>query len=100
MTILAHYHINIRECSADEVSDIIRRWLDRCNQLGRLNFSSNYMIKYNINSSERNGYLPISLEQLRVENTYLYTAVFLIDFRNSASSDIEIADEYMPTENT
>jgi hypothetical protein len=30
------------------------------------------MIRYNINAAKRDGYLPISLERLKIENIYLY----------------------------
>ena len=50
--ILAPYLINIRNGSADEAYDIIRNWLNKCSQLRSLDFSSNYIIKYNINSAE------------------------------------------------
>jgi hypothetical protein len=70
--ILAPYLIKIRKCSADEASNVIRNWLDRCRCLRQLDFNPNYMIKRNIHSAKRGGYLPISLERLKVENTYLY----------------------------
>jgi hypothetical protein len=73
--ILAPYLINVRKCSEDEAYNVIRNWLDKCSQLRKLNFSSNYLIKYNINSAKRNGYLSISLEKLKVENTYLYNVL-------------------------
>ena len=70
--ILVPYLINIRKCSDDEAYETIKNWLDRCSQLRRLEFNPNYMIKYNINTAKRNGYLPISLEKLKIESTYLY----------------------------
>jgi hypothetical protein len=73
--ILTPYFINIRKISAYEAYGTIRNWLDKCSQLKRLQFSPNYMIKYNINSAERNGYLPISLEKLKTENPYLYNVL-------------------------
>ena len=66
--ILVPYLINIRKCSAEEATSMIRDWLDKCSSLKRLDFSPNYMIKYNINSAKRNTYLPISLEKLKAEN--------------------------------
>ena len=33
------------------------------------------MIRYDIDSTKRNGYLPISLEKLKAENTYLYNVL-------------------------
>ncbi|MGB0027404.1 MAG: DNA primase noncatalytic subunit PriX, partial [Nitrososphaeraceae archaeon] len=70
--VLVPYLINIRKCSADEAYNIIYKWLDRCSSLRRLEFNPNYMIKYDINSAKRNGYLSISLEKLKTENAYLY----------------------------
>jgi Primase X len=70
--ILSPYLINIRKCSTDDASSMIRNWLDRCSKLKSLDFNPNYTIKYNINSARRSGYLPISLEKLRTENVYLY----------------------------
>ena len=54
---------------------MIRDWLNRCNELRRLQFNAVYLIKYNINSARRNGYLPISLEKLKTENPYLYNVL-------------------------
>jgi len=54
---------------------MIKNWLNRCNNLRQLDFTPNYTIKYNINSAKRNGYLPISLEKLRIENAYLYNVL-------------------------
>ena len=73
--ILSPYLINIRKCPPGEASIMIKNWLNRCNNLRQLDFTPNYTIKYNINSAERNGYLPISLEKLRIENAYLYNVL-------------------------
>jgi hypothetical protein len=73
--ILAPYLINIRKCSDDEATNIIRNWLDRCRNLRQLDFTPNYIIRYNINSAKRNGYAPISLEKLKIEDQYLYKVV-------------------------
>jgi hypothetical protein len=70
--ILAPYLINIRKCSVDEAINVITNWLDRCRSLRHLDFSPNYMIKQNINSAMRGGFLPISLDKLKIENKYLY----------------------------
>ena len=73
--ILFPYLINIRKCSDEEAFNTIRDWLNRCNELRRLQFNGAYLIKYNINSAKRNGYLPISLEKLKTENAYMYNAL-------------------------
>ena len=69
--ILSPNLINIRKCSVDEAFSILKNWLYKCSKLRSLDFNPNYMIKYNINSAKK-GYLPISLENLKIENTYLY----------------------------
>ena len=51
--ILAPYLINIRKCSDEEAFNKIRDWLNRCNELRRLQFNGVYLIKYNINSVRR-----------------------------------------------
>jgi hypothetical protein len=48
--ILAPYLINITKCSDDEATNVIRNWLDRCRNLRQLDFTPNYMIRYNITS--------------------------------------------------
>ena len=75
INIITPYLINIRKCSADEAFNTIKDWLDRCSSLRRLGFNSNYTIKYNINTAKRNGYLPISLGKLKIENSYLYNVL-------------------------
>jgi Primase X len=73
--ILAPYLINIRKYSDDEAFNTIRDWLDKCRKERQLDFNPNYMIRYNINSTKRGGYLPISLEKLKTENSYLYKVI-------------------------
>ena len=73
--ILTPYLINIRKCSVDEAYGIIGNWLDKCSHLRRLQFNPKYMIKYNINPAKNGGYLPISLEKLKIENPNLYNVV-------------------------
>ena len=73
--ILAPYLINIRKYSNDAAFNTIKDWLDECNKVRRLEFSPNYLIKYNIKSAKMNGYLPISLENLKIGTKYLYNIV-------------------------
>lgn len=68
----SNYTVRSKSGYNTEIRNIIRKWLDRCDQLRRLNFSSNYMINYNIKSASRSGFRPISLGKLKIENTYLY----------------------------
>jgi len=69
--ILAPYLINIKKYSADGGSSVIRNWLESCRILRQLDFSPTFMIKHNINSAIRGGFLPITLQKLKTENMYL-----------------------------
>ncbi|MDQ3840882.1 MAG: DNA primase noncatalytic subunit PriX, partial [Thermoproteota archaeon] len=69
--ILSPYLLNIRKLPEEEVTDIIRDWLNRCNQLRRLDFNYKQKIKDGIDGAKR-GYLPISLAKLKEENSGLY----------------------------
>lgn len=69
--ILVPYLLNIRRLSEQEVTDIIRDWLNRCNQLRRLDFNYKQKIKDGIEGAKE-GYLPISREKLPNENSRLY----------------------------
>jgi non-catalytic primase subunit PriX-like protein len=73
--ILAPYLINIKGCSTEDAFTLIRDWLNKCNSLRQLDFNLNYIIKYNINSAKKTGYLPISLEKLKIENSHLHSIV-------------------------
>jgi hypothetical protein len=54
---------------------MIKDWLNKCDSLRQLDFNPNYIVKYNINSAKRTGYLPISLEKLKIENSRLHSIV-------------------------
>jgi len=75
--ILIPYLINIRRLAGDETNDTIKVWLDKCNTLRQLDFNPNYMIRRNIITVKRGGYLPISLEKLKIECTYIHRLVTL-----------------------
>lgn len=69
--ILVPYLLNIRRLSEQELTDIIKDWLNQCNQLRRLDFNYKQKIKDGIEGAKE-GYLPISREKLRNENSQLY----------------------------
>ena len=48
----------------------MREWLDKCNQVRRLNFNPSYRIKSVLNSSK--GFLPVSCEKLKTETEGFY----------------------------
>jgi hypothetical protein len=59
---------NIRNYDDNDASNMIKNWLDRCSQLKRLQFNLNHVVKYDINSAKRNGYLlPINRMKLKKE---------------------------------
>jgi Primase X len=75
--ILVPYLVNIRRLAGDEANNTIKGWLDKCNSLRRLDFNSNYVISRNIRAVKKDGYLPIGLDKLKTECTYLYRIVTL-----------------------
>lgn len=89
--ILVPYLVNIRRLAGDETNETISKWLDKCNSLRRLDFNPNYMIRRNISAVKKDGYLPISLEKLKTECTYLHRIVAPGIIKGVA------ADSYQPT---
>ena len=73
--ILAPYLINIKGASVENAFSMIKDWLNKCNSLRQLDFNPNYIVKYNINSAKKAGYLPISLDKLKMENSRLHNLV-------------------------
>jgi Primase X len=70
--ILAPYLINIRKLSYQESYSIIRNWLDKCNELKRLDNYRNfeYRINYELNRVINNGIGPMSKEKIKTDSTY------------------------------
>jgi hypothetical protein len=66
------YLLNIRRLSEQGTTDIIVDWLNQCKQLRRLDFNYKQKIKDGIEGAKE-GYLPISREKLRNENSILYS---------------------------
>ena len=73
--ILAPYLINIKGSSNEDAFTMIKDWLNKCNSLRQIDFNPNYVVKYNINSAKKAGYLPISLDKLKMENSRLHNLV-------------------------
>jgi hypothetical protein len=74
--ILVPYLLNIRKLSEQEITYIIKDWLNQCNQLRRLDFSYSQKVKEGIEGAAE-GYLPISWEKLKEENDRLYNELLL-----------------------
>jgi hypothetical protein len=73
--ILSLYLINIQKKSYEESFTILKDWLDRCNELKRLDFDAGYRIKYSLNSALKSKILPMKLETLKERNYELYQII-------------------------
>ena len=69
------YLINIRRLAGKEANETISSWL-KYNYLRHLDFP-NYVVRRNISSVKKDGYLPIGMEKLKVECIYLHRIVTL-----------------------
>ena len=69
--ILTPYLLNIRKISTDQAFNIINEWLDKCNQLKRLDFDSDRKIQDSFDRIEEE-YLPIARKKLLTENSELF----------------------------
>ncbi len=74
--ILSPYLINIKKLQYELAFDIIKEWLQRCNELKRLDFNIDQRIREGIDSAVRTGFFPISLEKLKDEDNELYRYIF------------------------
>lgn len=72
--ILSPYLLNVKKLPKEESYSIIKDWLDKCNNIERLNFNPKIKIREGIRGASK-GYLPISLEKLKDENKQLYDAI-------------------------
>lgn len=73
--ILAPYLTNIKKLSYDEAFKIMEDWLDKCHSIKRLDSNFNYRLKYALENSIKNGYLPMKLETLKQKNRALYDSL-------------------------
>jgi hypothetical protein len=72
--ILSPYLLNVKKLPREEAYSVIKDWLDKCNELEKLNFNSKTKIKDGLKGATK-GYLPISMEKLKEENRQLYDVV-------------------------
>ena len=70
--ILAPYLINTKKVSYDDAFQIIKNWLDKCNELRRLDPNFSYKIKYSVDTAMRKQQLPMKLNTLQNKNRELY----------------------------
>jgi hypothetical protein len=70
--ILGPYLINVKKLSYEDAFNIIKDWLNRCNSIKRLNSNFDYRIKYALENSIKNGFLPMKFNTLKEKNRALY----------------------------
>ena len=78
--ILAPYLINIKKVSYDESYQIIREWLDKCNNLKKLdNYQNfvNYRIHSALKTAAKKGIGPMSLYKIKTDKRY-YNNLYLL----------------------
>lgn len=80
--ILAPYLINIKKLSYGDAFSIIKEWLNKCNSVGKLDFTFNFRIKYSLDNAIKTGYLPMKLDTLRIKNKNLYNILKSTDNKN------------------
>jgi hypothetical protein len=72
--ILSPYLLNVKKLPKEESYSVMKDWLDKCNELERLNFNAKIKIKEGLKGASK-GYFPISIENLKEENKALYCIV-------------------------
>ncbi|MGB8935836.1 MAG: DNA primase noncatalytic subunit PriX [Candidatus Nitrosopolaris sp.] len=70
--IVAPYLVNIRKLAYDDAFNIMKNWLNNCNQVRPLNFNANVKIKDALRAAIRVGYLPMAFNDLKSEDGELY----------------------------
>jgi hypothetical protein len=70
--ILAPYLINIKKLSYDDALNIINSWLIKCGRLRQLDQNFDYMARYVLKYSAKNGHRPIKFDTLKQKNRSLY----------------------------
>jgi Primase X len=73
--ILGPYLINVKKLSYDDAFNIIKDWLNKCDSIKRLDSNFSYRIKYTLENSIKNGYLPMKFETLKEKNRALYDSL-------------------------
>ncbi len=73
--VLIPYLVNIRKLSNEESIIILKEWLQKCDQLKKIDFNSSICIKNNLKKVKK--YLPSSREKLKKEQHELYDTLKL-----------------------
>jgi Primase X len=72
--ILSPYLLNVKKLPKEEAYSVMKEWLEKCDNLEKLNFNPKIKIKDGLKGASK-GYLPISMEKLKDENRQLYDVV-------------------------
>ena len=70
--IIAPYLMNIKKLTYDDAFNVIKNWLDSCDNINPLDFNANVKIKYALRAATRVGYHPMGFSDLKLENGELY----------------------------
>jgi non-catalytic primase subunit PriX-like protein len=79
--ILSPYLLNVKKLPKEESYATIKNWLDKCNEVEKLNFNAKLKIREGLKGASK-GYYPISLEKLKEENKELYDIIIIIVSRH------------------
>ena len=70
--ILASYLVNIKKLSYNNAYITIRQWLTKCNDIRKLDFNVDYLVRCALNNSAKSGFKPMKFNTLRYRNRKLY----------------------------
>src|SRR5688500_397313 len=76
--ILCPYLINVKKFSYEESFSVLKDWLEKCNQVQKINFSIDSELRNRLKYVQQ--YLPISYSKLIEENKLVYNFVNKIHF--------------------
>ena len=71
--ILAPYLVNIKKLSYQQSFDILTDWLQKCNSFKKLDFKSDYLVKYALTTAIEKRIPPMKLVTLKDRNLELYS---------------------------
>lgn len=72
--ILVPYLVNIRKLNSEKCYDVLKTWLEKCNELSKIPFNIESEIKTRLFAVK--DYEPLSLQKLRTENADLYELLY------------------------
>jgi transcriptional accessory protein Tex/SPT6 len=70
--ILAPYLVSIKKLSYQQSFEILTEWLQKCNLFNKLDFNSDYMVKYALTTASQKRIPPMKLVTLKDRNLELY----------------------------